>query len=120
MPTSEAHIPTERPSRYLVQLCRHVDQMGRSLLHRPRNHFGGAAHAPPEVRHVEWSETHGTVNFGWGQCTMETAQDMLMLRAEAADEENLQRIQDLVAGRLERIGRRDHLTVIWQGTGAPA
>lgn len=120
MPASEAHVQTERPSRYLVQLCRHVDQMGRNLFHRPRSHFTGAAHAPPEVQHVEWSETHGTVTFGWGRCTMQTAPDLLTLRAEATDEENLRRIQDLVAGRLERIGRRDHLTVIWQRTEAPA
>jgi hypothetical protein len=51
---------------------------------------------------------------------MQTAPDMLTLRAEATDEESLQRIQDLVAGRLERIGRRDRLTVIWQRTEAPA
>ena len=120
MPTSEAHVRTERPSRYLVQLCRHIDQMGRNLLRRPRSHFAGAAHAPPEVQNVEWSETHGTVNFGWGRCTMRAAPDMLTLRAEATDEEGLQRIQDLVAGRLERIGRRDQLTVSWQRTEAPA
>src|SRR5215472_5665990 len=38
----------------------------------------------------------------------------LTLHAEAADEENLRRIQDLITARLERFGQRDHLKVDWQ------
>jgi len=40
-----------------------------------------------------------------------------MLRVEAADEDNLRRLQDLIASRLERFGRRDRLTVTWQRPG---
>jgi hypothetical protein len=43
--------------------------------------------------------------------------DMLTVRAEAADEENLERLQTLLARRLETIGRRDQLTVVWQRVG---
>jgi hypothetical protein len=75
-------------------------------------------HSPPEVHHVEWSETSGSVRLSWGQWTMEAAPDMLTLRAEAANERDLQQIQNLVAGRLEKIGRRDHLTVTWQRSEA--
>lgn len=116
---SEAHVETERPSRYLVQLCRHLEQMGRPLGHRPRSHGGGDMHAPPEVQHVEWSETSGTVHLNWGQWTMRAAPGTLTLCAEAANENDLRQIQDLVAGRLEKIGRRDHLTVTWQRSEAP-
>jgi hypothetical protein len=35
---AEAHVETERPSRYLVQLCKHFENKGRHLTHRPRNH----------------------------------------------------------------------------------
>jgi hypothetical protein len=91
--------------------------MGQHLRHRPRTHDGG--HVPPEVRHVEWSETQGIVRLSWGQWTMQATADALTLRVEAADEESLRRIQDLVAGRLERFGRRDHLTVNWQRPQAP-
>jgi hypothetical protein len=114
MPTLEGHVETERPSRYLAQLCRHADQMTR-LRHRPRSHGDGGA--APEVRHVEWSETHGTVSLPWGTWTVETTTSGLTLRVEAADEKGLRQIQDLVAGRLENIGRRDRLKVIWE---APA
>jgi hypothetical protein len=38
----------------------------------------------------------------------------LTLHAEAAHEETLRRIQDLITGLLNRSGRRDRLTVTWQ------
>ena len=39
---------------------------------------------------------------------------LLTVRAEAADEDSLRRIQDLLAGRLQKFGRRDGLTVNWR------
>jgi len=112
MPTAEAQIRTRRASRYLAQLCRHASQMGRPMRHRLRGHDRGDA--PPEVQHVEWSDTYGIVSMSWGQWTMQATPDTLTLRAEAADEDNLRRIQDLVAERLGRFGRRDRLAVSWQ------
>ena len=38
---------------------------------------------------------------------------VLTLRAEAADEEHLHRLEQRVADRLEQIGRRGRLTVTW-------
>jgi hypothetical protein len=112
MLTAEARIETERPSRYLVQLCRHANQMGKSLRHRPRAHDGGGT--PPEVRHVEWSDTYGIVTSNLGQWTMRATSDSLTLRAEADNEECLRRIQTLLTQRLEGFGRRDRLKVEWQ------
>jgi len=116
MLTSEAQVQTDRSSRYLVQLCRHVNQLGGHSGHRPGSHNGNATHVPPEVRHVEWSDTEGVVSLSWGQWTMRAAPGALILRVEAADPANLRRIQDLVAARLQKIGRRDNLTVTWQPT----
>lgn len=111
--TAEAHVETERPSRYLVQLCRHV-----SLL--PARPVGDSQ-AGPDVPHAEWSDTHGIVTLApWGQCTMDASTDTLTVRVEATDEDKLQRIQDLVAERLTRYGRRDQLTVTWQRPPPPA
>jgi hypothetical protein len=118
MLTAEAHVQTEDPSRYLVQLCRHAQQVHR-MRHRPRDHDGDDAQLPPKVLHVEWSETRGILSFGWGQCTLQANADLLTLRAEAADEENLQRVQDIVGRDIERFGKRDHLTVTWKRSGAP-
>lgn len=120
MLTAEAHIETERPSRYLVQLCRHFNNKGRHLGHRPRAHQGGDAQALREMQavaaqaHVEWSDTHGSVSLPWGQCIMQATPNVLTLRIEAADEENLRRLQDLLAGHVERFGRRDRLKANWQ------
>jgi hypothetical protein len=108
MPTAEAHVQTERPSRYLVQLCQHFNHKGSFLgSHRPE-------FLRPELMNVEWSADHGTVSFGWGQCTMQAGQGVLILRAEADSEENLRRVQDVVTRNLSRFGRRDRLTVTWQ------
>ena len=38
----------------------------------------------------------------------------LTVGAEAADQESLRRIQDLLTARLQQFGRREHLTVNWR------
>ena len=68
----------------------------------------------PEIQQVEWSDTHGTLDMGWGRCTMQADPGTLTVRAEAANEEGLQRVQGLIARDLERFGRREHLQVNWQ------
>jgi len=50
---------------------------------------------------------------------MQANPDTLTLRAEATDEEHLQRVQELVTGHLDRFSRRDHLSVNWQRPEAP-
>jgi hypothetical protein len=114
---AEAQVKTEDPGRYLTQLCRHAQQVHR-LRHRPRNH-GGDGQPPPTVQHVECSETSGVISFGWGQCTMQATPGTLTLRAEAEDEVNLHRVQDIIARDIDRFGKRNQLTVIWQRAEAP-
>jgi len=117
MLTAEALVQTEHPARYLVQLCKHASKMGTTGRHRPRSHYSGG---PPEIRRAECSGTDGVVILSWGQWTMQATPGTLRLRAEADSEEHLRRIQDLLTARLEKIGRRDHLTVTWQPAEAPA
>ncbi len=120
MLTAEAHIETDRPGRYLIQLCRHADDMSGDRRHGPRTlHGGDTSGRTPQMRHVEWSDSYGIVSLNWGQWTMRATADTLTVRAEAADEENLRRIQDLVGERLERFGRRDHLKVTWHQSQSP-
>ena len=68
---------------------------------------------------VEWSETQGTIRFGEGTITLQASPGTLILRAEAAGEENLRRIQDIVTADLGRFGKRDHLAVTWQRPVTP-
>ncbi|MXM64823.1 DUF2218 domain-containing protein [Streptomyces sp. HUCO-GS316] len=121
MPTAEAHVPTDRPGRYLAQLCKHFSNKGRHLDHRPRAHQGGGPDArrrPPDFDpaqiQVEWSGSRGTVTLPWGRCTLQASEGLLTLRVEAADAEDLRKLQDLLAGHLGRFGRRDELWVDWQ------
>ena len=59
----------------------------------------------------------GTVGLDWGSWTMRALPGRLVVRAEAADQESLRRIQDLLTARLQRFGRRERLTVNWQDLG---
>ena len=116
MLTSEADVQTEHAARYLTRLCGHAGKMGATgqrLGHRPPSHARGGG-IPPAVRHVECSQTEGTVSLNWGQWTMRASPGLLAVRAEAADEESLRRIQDLLTARLQKSGRREHLTVNWR------
>jgi hypothetical protein len=72
------------------------------------------AHARPEVLDVDSSDTHGTLTLSWGRCVLDADATTLSVRVEAADEENLRRVQDLIAADLERFGKRDQLTVTWR------
>jgi hypothetical protein len=87
MLTTEAHVQTEQPGRYLTQPCRHAQQVQR-LRHRPPHDPDDSQ--PPNVERVEWSETRGTIGFDRGWCTMQTDGNLLPLHAEAADEQSQQ------------------------------
>jgi hypothetical protein len=103
---AEARVETDRPGRYLDQLCRHVNKATRA--------------SPGMQAHVEWSDDRGVISFSWGRCTLRADPGVLMLRAEAPDEETLRRIEQRVADRLERFVRREQLSVTWtspQGAG---
>jgi hypothetical protein len=96
---AEANVETERSSRYLVQLCRHVNLVAQTH--------------PQMLAHVEWSDDSGVISFGWGRYALRADPGVLTLRAEAPDEENLHQLEQRVADRLEQVGRRDRLTVTW-------
>lgn len=117
MPTAVARIPTERASRYLVQFCRHLGQMSRMRQQPPARHGGGDM--PPMVQDVDYSDTCGVIRFDEGQFTLQATSDTLSLRVDADDEDTLQRLQNGIAARLEKIGRRDRLTVTWQRRTTP-
>jgi hypothetical protein len=116
MLTAEARVRTEQASRYLVQFCRHAS----SINHKTLRIHAGKAWMRPEIQDIEWSDTRGTLTFSWGRCSLHAGDGTLTVRAEAADQENLQRTQDLITRNLERFGKRDHLKVTWQRPEASA
>jgi hypothetical protein len=123
MPALEARIETARAGRYLAQLCKHAAAMGSARGHRLRAHPGGQADAPPAgvQPHAEWSGTGGVISFGpAGRCTVRAGENMLTVRAEAATDQDLRWIQQVITRDLGRFGRRDNLTVTWAGCEDPA
>jgi hypothetical protein len=117
MAAAEADIRTDHAVSYLARLCGHASKMGQAghrLPHRSRAHDRDGG--PPKVRNVERSGAEATVSLDRGQWTVRALPGRLAVRAEAADDEDLRQIQDLLTTRLERFGRREHLTVTWHTT----
>ena len=119
--TALAVIQTTDPARYITRLRRHTARMGERAHFSPRHGHRppgpGSPHTPPRVTKAEWSDTHGAVTMNWGQWTVQAAPGTLTVHAEAADQEHLQRIQDMLTTRLETFGRREHLKLTWQAPG---
>jgi cytochrome P450 len=109
--SATARVPTDRASRYLTQLCQHAGQLGHFARSERRGHAPAGA---PLAAGADRSGNQGSIEFSGGGCTLQATPDSLILRAQADDPEELQRIQDGIAARLQRIGRRDGLAVSWQ------
>jgi hypothetical protein len=105
MPSAEARVRTDRASRYLNQLCGHTARIA-GLSHG--HHAEGVT-----PRRAESSGGNGVIEFDRGRCTLRATGEELVLLAEADDEQHLRLVQDAIAERLRRIGRRDQLSVTW-------
>lgn len=105
--TAQAEVTTDRASRYLVQICAHLNEL------HDRAQHGGAPHGP-DVRDVSWNERHGVITFAAGECTLDAPGPCLQVRLRAASVDDLHWLQRMLGSRLETIGRRDGLAVVWQ------
>ncbi|MCP8462555.1 DUF2218 domain-containing protein [Pseudomonas sp. ZM23] len=93
MPLSRATVATPDAARYLKRLC---------------NHF---AHKLP----VEQTDSRGVLRFDFGTCRLDATADALLLDAEAADVEGLERLQNVVVSHLDRFAWKEgQLPVNWQ------
>ena len=119
MPILQAQIQTDRASRYLIQFCKHAAAMGDGR-HGPRMHLQGVI-ARSEVQvTADWSDTRGTVTFApWGRCILGADAGTLTLRIEAADQDGLTQVRDIISRDLKRFSNRDPLTVTWQEAETP-
>ena len=111
MLTATARVPTDRAGRYLAQLCGHAAQLSRITRHEPDGQSPAGA---PLTARAEPSGSEGSIEFSRGRCVLQATEDSLILRAEAGSQEQLERIKEGIAARLQRIGRHDGLAVTWQ------
>ena len=63
---------------------------------------------------MEGEPDGGRLVFERGTGTVRPAADHLLLVAEAADEESVRHVEDVLARHLERFGARRELVVTWQ------
>jgi cytochrome P450 len=114
MPSAEACVRTDRASRYLTQLCRHTAQIIDLDHDRDRRHRHDEDTGMAMPRRAECSETDGVIDFDRGRCTLRATGAELILRAEADDPQDLWAMQDAITARLQQIGRRDQVSLIWR------
>jgi uncharacterized protein len=91
--TSHAEVVTDKPVAYMRQLCKHFG-------HKTDAAFG---------------EDTGYIQFDFGRCELHAADGTLRLEVTAPDGEQHERMERVVGSHLERFGRRDALSVSWQG-----
>jgi uncharacterized protein len=91
--TSRAEVTTDKPVAYMRQLCKHFG-------HKLDASFGDDA---------------GYIQFDFGRCSLHASAGVLALEVTAGDEESHERMERVIASHLERFGRRDELSVAWQG-----
>jgi hypothetical protein len=91
---SLARVETDRPSRYLTQLCEHFSV----------------------ETHCDWTDDSGLIQFDFGACRLVAEEAALVLTAEGPDEASLTRVEQVTGSHLERFGARDELTVAWSRT----
>lgn len=109
MSRAQTRISTDRASRYLSQLCQHLDQ----LAHRRGHGAAGEVGRGPDLRSVEWTDELGSIVFPFGRCELAADDDSLTVRLTAEDPDRLQYLKEMFTARLEMIGRRDNLVVEW-------
>jgi hypothetical protein len=91
-----ARISSERASIYLQQLCKHF------------------AHKAP----VEFTPEQGQITFSSGICRLTAKDHVLTLMADAEDEANMKRLQDVVERHLIRFAFREPHVIEWHPAGA--
>lgn len=91
MLSAQAKVETEKAERYLKALC---------------NHFNRKVTA-------EYTDNHGTVQFGFGYCEMDADTQSLIIRIQADNDENFARVKYVVSDHLERFSGDEGLKVNW-------
>jgi hypothetical protein len=90
--TSVARVTTDSPARYMGQLCKH-------FAHKIQASFDADS---------------GRIAFPFGLCELATGEDLLVMCVSAANDEDLARMEDVIARHLVRFAFREPPQVVWQ------
>lgn len=105
-------VATARADRYLTQIVEHLGQLAGHSGHGGQGDHAGHA-GPPPVLASEQTGDIGLITFAWGTCTLGALPGRLELSLEGDDPVALEQGAQQLTHRLETIGRRDGLQVVW-------
>ena len=102
----EGHVVTDRPDRYIKQLCQHAAALGRR---GPREFKAHGSEQEP-LREVSigasWTGSTGVIDLApWGRCELNAVADGFDVRIEADSAEHVARIADRIERNIARIGK---------------
>jgi len=63
---------------------------------------------------TEFDDSHGHVDFPFGDCRLQSSENVLTFTVEAETEEALEKMQSVVAGHMERFAFRDEISLVWE------
>ena len=109
MPSLTAMVRTCRADRYLAQLCAHLQHLDELPAH---GH--GHDRRPQLTAPVQQTDAQAAVTFDIGRLTIEADEDGLLLLVESQTDAGQDRLASLIGHRLESIGQREGLAVVWQ------
>jgi hypothetical protein len=84
-------VETAKPVPYMRQLCKH---------------FG-------HKNEAEYDDDSGHIRFEYGRCELSAGDGVLELVVRAGSDDDLERMERVIGGHLERFGSRDGLSVSW-------
>jgi hypothetical protein len=90
--SSVACVATSSPARYMGQLCKHF------------------AHKVP----AGFDADSGHIDFPFGRCELAAGQDLLVICVSAENDEDLARMEDVIARHLARFAFRAPPEIVWQ------
>ena len=90
--TASAHVITDTPARYISRLCKHF------------------AHKLP----VSFDDQQGRIEFAFGLSLLLADAQGLTLRVESASNDDLIKLQDVVASHFERFAWQEELSLDWR------
>jgi hypothetical protein len=89
--TATTHVPTATPGRYIGRLCKHF------------------AHKIP----VSFDDQQGRIEFDFGLTLLQAESHGLRLTVQSPDQEQLDKLKQVVASHFERFAWQEALSLDW-------
>jgi hypothetical protein len=89
--TANAFVPTATPARFIGRLCKHF------------------AHKIP----VRFDEQQGRIEFAFGLTLLHAENDGLRLTVQSPDQDQLDKLKQVVASHFERFAWQETLSLDW-------